>query len=102
MFVLERNLAYIRFMSPFYEFIDNVFVYALEGNLACTRFLSHCNVVIGNMLVFGLETMLDFFCFAILLLTIWFFTIEGNLARVRFPSPWQCACVCARRKYNMR
>ena len=50
--------------------------------------------------MFGLETMLDLFFFAILLLSIWLFMIEVNLALVRFPSPWQyywkCACVWAR------
>jgi len=64
-------------------------VFVLHVKLTLVKFISPCNVVIGNMLVFGLETMLDLFWFAILLLSIWLFMIEGNLARVRFPSPWQ-------------
>ena len=65
-------------------------VFVLHVKLTLVKFLSPCNVVIEKMLVFGLEVVLDFFCSTILLLSNWLFIIKGNLARVRFPSPWQC------------
>ena len=47
--------------------------------------LLHLGNVIGNVvLVFGLEVVLDLFCYAILLFSIWFFIIEGNLTCVIF------------------
>lgn len=49
----------------------------------------HFGNVIGNVvLVFGLEVVLDFFCYAMLLFSIWLFIIEGNITRVRSLSPW--------------
>ena len=98
--VLKRNIANTRFLLACNVVVGSMLVFVLHVKLTLVIFLPPCNVVIGNMLLFGLETMLDFFFSAILLLSIWLFMIEGNLARVRFPSPWECywkcACVWAR------
>lgn len=100
-FVLKINITPNRFLLGCNVVVGSMIAFVPHVELICVKFLSPCNIFIGNVFVFGLETMLDFFCFAIMLLLIWLFMIKGNLASVRFPSLWQCywkccACVWAR------
>ena len=96
-FVLKINITCNRFLLGCNVVVRSMIVFVPHVKLICVKFLSLCNIFIGNVFVFGLETMLDFFCFEIVLLSIWLFMIKGNLASVRFPSPWQCywkCCAC--------
>ena len=80
MFVLEGNIACVRFLSYL-----NVLVFVLEENLTQARFLILYNVVVGNVLVFvvdinlSLAIFLNLQCFYVLE-----FAPKGNVTHVRF------------------
>ena len=85
MFVLEENIACVRFILNL-----NVLVFGLEKNLTQARFLILYNVV-GSVLVFvvdinlALARFLTLRCFYVLE-----FVLKGNLTHVRFSFTLQC------------